>query len=69
MNIGLQSDALSLAALQRYEQARESAVRSRLVSVCQREVCDRVCSEATVWLSELLLTATRLFLEAEGRTA
>jgi len=27
------------------------------------EVCDRVCSEATVWLSELLLTATRLFPE------
>lgn len=31
------------------------------------EVCDRVCSEATVWLGELLLTASRLFPEAESR--
>jgi hypothetical protein len=28
------------------------------------EVCDRVCSEATVWLGELFLTANRLFPES-----
>lgn len=32
------------------------------------EVCDRVCSEATVWLGELLLTAARLFPEHDPQS-
>jgi hypothetical protein len=30
------------------------------------EVCDRVCSEATTWLGELMLTASRIFPQAQS---